>query len=340
MYRVIGWVVGAGVVAAGAALPVGKWLGPTAADTDPPKKTGFAEDAVPRTITPAPLKFDAGRALKYLTQLCDIGPRVSGTDGMAKQQAVVEKHFTDLGATVTRQEFKARQVSRRADTAMTNLVVSWHPEKARRVLICAHYDTRPIADQEANRANWGRPFLSANDGTAGVALMMELGHHMKGLKPEVGVDFVLFDGEEYVFETNRFGGGDKYFFGSEHFAAEYAKTKDTRKHRYEAGVLLDLCTAKGAVLKVEVNSFTLAPGLCEQVWGVAAAVKAKSFRYEPGHEVQDDHLALNRVGIPCVDVIDFDYPHWHKLSDTPDKISGEQMAEVALVLATWFTTVK
>ena len=68
---------------------------------------------------------------------------------------------------------------------------------------------------------------------------------------------------------------------------------------------------------------------------MAGGVGAKSFRMEPGASVQDDHLALNRVGIACVDVIDFDYPHWHKLTDTPDKISGEQMAEVARVLVGW-----
>ena len=330
MVRLSAGVVAGVVIAAGFGC---------ATHADPPKEPKFAEDTVPKVVA-ADIKFDPDRALKYVKQLCDLGPRVSGSEGMAKQQELLEKHFTARGATVTRQEFKARQLSRRADTAMANLVVAWHPEKARRVLICSHYDTRPVADQEANRNNWNRPFVSANDGTSGAAWMMELAHHMKDLKTEVGVDFVLFDGEEYVFETNRLGGGDKYFFGSEHFAADYLKTKDTRKHRYEAGVLLDLFAAKGAVLKVEQNSWAAAPKLCEQLWATAGAVGAKSFRFEPGPEVQDDHLALNRAGIPCVDVIDFDYPHWHKLSDTADKISGDQLGEVAKVLATWMIGVK
>jgi len=147
-------------------------------------------------------------------------------------------------------------------------------------------------------------------------MFMEMAHHMKELKTDFGIDFVLFDGEEYVFETDRLGGGDKYFFGSEHFAEDYLKARDKRKHRYEAGVLFDLCHAKGAVLRVEVNSLQSAPAICDQIWKTAAAIGASSFRYEKGHEVQDDHLALNRAGIPTVDVIDFDYPHWHKLSDT------------------------
>ena len=333
-------VVGAAIVAAGVAATPGCL--PTAEPTslDPPKKTEFAEDAVPKVIAAADVKFDQERSLKYLNQLCDLGPRISGSEAMKKQQAIIEKHFKDLGATVTRQDFKARQLSRRAETDMVNLVISWNPDKTRRILICAHYDTRPIADQEENRRNWNKPFVSANDGASGVAMMMELGHHMKGLKSEVGVDFVLFDGEEYVFETNQFGGGDKYFFGSEFFATDYTKTKNTRKHKYEAGALLDLCHAKGTVLKVEQHSFSAAPKVCEQIWGVAASIGAKSFKYALGHEVLDDHIALNRADIPTADLIDFDYPHWHKLTDTPDKISGDQMAEVAKVLATWWTTLK
>jgi hypothetical protein len=161
---------------------------------------------------------------------------------------------------------------------------------------------------------------------------------MKDLKTEFGVDFVLFDGEEYVFEPGP--GGDKYFFGSEHFADVYTKEKDKRKHRYDAGLLLDLFAGKDAQLKVEQYSFEAARPLVEQVWGVAKGVGAKSFKFEAGYEVQDDHLALIKAGIPTIDIIDFDYPHWHKLTDTPDKVSGEQMAEVSKVITTWLQKIK
>lgn len=352
MSQATAWAVGAVVlVAAGVAVPFW-WITnspaaperptiPTlgAVEDQPPKKTEFGTGD--GKATPAvEVKFDSDRALKYLKQLCDLGPRVSGTDGIKKMQDILEKHFKDLGATVTRQEFKAKQRSRREETPMTNLIVTWHPEKTRRVLFSSHYDTRPIADQEPNRGNWNKPFVSANDGTAGAAWMMELAHHMKDLKPEFGIDFVLFDGEEYVFETSATGGGDKYFFGSEYFADDYLKTKGTRKHRYEAGVLMDLCHGKDAKLRVELNSFAAAQPVVDQIWGLAKTLGAKSFLYERGHEVQDDHLALNRAGIPTVDVIDFDYEHWHKLTDTPDKVSGEQMAEVAKVLTTWVQKIK
>ena len=355
MSHVMGWTVGAVLAVAGVGLPVW-WMTssqPSAPEpekpqipvmdnpansNDPPKKTEFAtggaDDKVPE------IKFDSDRAIKYLKQLCDIGPRISASEGMKKQQELIEAHFKKLGATVTRQEFKAKQKSQKNQTDFVNLIISWHPDKAKRVLLCTHYDTRPIADQEANKANWTKPFVSANDGASGVAMMMELGNHMKGLKSEVGVDFILFDGEEYVFETDRLGGGDRYFIGSEHFADDYLKTKDTRKHRYDAGVLFDLCHAKGAELKVEIYSLEAAKPVVDQIWGVAKAVGAKSFHYERGPEVQDDHLALNRVGIPTVDIIDFDYPHWHKLTDTADKVDGGQMAEVAKVMTTWLQKIK
>jgi len=309
-----------------------------AADGQEPKKTEFATGGDAKDDVG--VKFDSERALKYVKQLCDIGPRISASEGMKKQQELLEKHFKDLGGTVTRQEFKAKQRSQKAETSMVNLIISWNPEKTRRVVLTTHYDTRPLADQEPNRTNWNKPFVSANDGTSGVAMLMELAHHMKDFKSEFGVDFVLFDGEEYVFETNQLGGGDKYFFGSEYFASEYAKTKDKRKFRYDAGILFDLCTAKDAQLRVEINSNTLAPKLVEQLWTVAKAVGAKSFRYETGHEVLDDHMALNAAGIPTVDIIDFDYPHWHKLSDTHDKISGAQMAEVMKVVTVWLQKIK
>jgi glutaminyl-peptide cyclotransferase len=356
MSHALGWVLVAAVVATGIAIPFW-WLTQTPhvtqeaepvemplpaaslEDKNAPKMTEFAtgndaKDAVTE------VKFDDARALKYLKQLCDLGPRISGTEAMKKQQELIEKHFKDLGATVTRQEFKGKQLSRKEAIEMVNLIVSWHPDKTRRVLISSHYDTRPIADQEKNRTNWNKPFVSANDGTSGVAFLMELGHHMKDLKSEFGVDFVLFDGEEYVFETSQTGGGDKYFFGSEYFADEYTKTKDKRKFRYDAGFLLDLFAGKDAELRVEHYSFAAAKPLIDQVWGLAKELGAKSFKYESGYEIQDDHLALLKAGILTIDIIDFDYPHWHKLSDTPDKVSGTQMAEVSKVLTVWLQKAK
>ena len=98
--------------------------------------------------------------MDYLKTVCKIGPRISGTDGMKQQQELLQKHFEALGAKVSYQRFTARQHSENKNVAMANLIVSWHPEKTRRVILCSHYDTRPIADQEPNRRRWNDP-LSA-----------------------------------------------------------------------------------------------------------------------------------------------------------------------------------
>jgi len=150
----------------------------------------------------------------------------------------------------------------------------------------------------------------------------------------VGVDFVLFDAEEFIHDRNR----DKFFLGSDHFAAEYKKAKDGPK--YKGAILLDLFAGKGATFKVEHNSALLAGPLLEDVWKLAAELGVKQFENAWGWAVQDDHLALNRAGIPAIDIIDFGYPHWHRLSDTPDKCSAESMASVAKVIVAWLQHVK
>jgi glutaminyl-peptide cyclotransferase len=343
MVRATGWLTAAAVLA-GCVAAAGCYVGTPAQATDPeddpPKRDRFAEDRGPAKPEVKVFPVDGERAHKYLRQLCDLGPRVSGTDGMAKQQELVTRHFEGLGATVTRQEFQVRQRSRRDDVEMTNLIASWFPDRKRRVIFCSHYDTRPAAHEEPRR-NWNKPFLSANDGTSGVALLMELAHHMKDFPTGVGVDVVLFDGEEYIFDPGVPGvrEGDRYFLGSEHFAAEYARNRLKLPHRYEAAILLDLFAHENARLAIEGFSWQFAPNLVTEVWKTAEALGAKSFRFERGFdrgaEVLDDHVPLNQAGIPAIDIIDFDYKHWHLLSDTPDKCSPAQMAEVGKVLLAW-----
>ncbi|HEX4591020.1 MAG TPA: M28 family peptidase, partial [Gemmataceae bacterium] len=297
-------------------------------NADPPKQRDqFADNpAVPATIRPA--AFDGKRALGYIEELCKIGPRISGSDGMKKQQELIASHFKKLGAKVEFQKFASKQASQRAPVDMANMIITWHPDRERRVVLCSHYDTRPKADQEPNRGDWDKPFVSANDGTAGVAWLMELGNHIKQMPLTIGVDFVLFDGEEFVFEGPR--GADKYFFGSEHFADEYRK--DRHGKYYAAGILLDLCCGKDPKFPVEKNSWFEAAPLVREIWGTAKELQVGMFQDRIGDPVSDDHLALNAVRIPTVDIIDFDnYPHWHKLSDLPENCSAESMEQIAKV---------
>jgi glutaminyl-peptide cyclotransferase len=302
--------------------------------------------------------FDAARAMTYLKDLCKIGPRISGTEGMKKQQEFLKKHFEGLGGKVEMQTFTAKQKSQPRPVDMANMIVSWHPERERRVILCSHYDTRPIADQEPDRRKWQEPFLSANDGGSGVALLMEFAHQMKDLKTEVGVDFVFFDGEEYIFDPEP--EHDKYFFGSEHFARTYAKGKgqgsgargqesgtkgqgtknrEARVH-YLGAVLLDMIGGKNPRFPIEQNSWFHAAALVEQLWRIAAAQGCDAFKVQEGPRVNDDHIALNEARIPTVDIIDFDYPHWHRLSDLPENCSGDSMYQVSRVLTAWLKQIR
>ena len=299
---------------------------------------GFASDRDPPPVPEVP--FDARRAMGYLETICRIGPRISGSDGMKQQQTLLEKHFTDLGAKTTWQRFEATQhsIRLRGPVAMANLVASWHPERTRRVILCSHYDTRPLADQEHDPRKWRQPFLSANDGGSGVALLMELGHGLKDLDTAVGVDFVFFDGEEFVYSREE----DKYFFGSEQFAREHRKAQGRNKApQYAGALLLDMVGGKDAHFPVEQTSGDRAGRLVNQVWRIAAELKCGAFRNAYSRTaVLDDHVALLDAGIPALDIIDFDYPHWHRLTDTPENCSGDSLAQVARVLGVWLQRVK
>ncbi len=301
------------------------------------KSSGFGSDRVNQGQEAKPVPFDGKRAMRYLQSICDLGPRISGSAAMRKQQQLIKKHFEEFGAKITYQAFEAEQNSVRGKVEMTNIIVSFQPEKKRRVIICSHYDTRPIADQEPDPRDWKKPFVSANDGGSGVALMMEMGNHMKGLKTNVGVDFVIFDGEEYIFRPDG-ANRDRYFIGSEHFAQTWRQTKD--RVDYSAAILLDMIAGNKLRLPVEINSHRRYPKLCEEVWGVARELNAKAFKWERGHEVQDDHIELQKVGIPAIDIIDFDYDHWHRLSDTPANCSAASFEQVAGVLSVWLQRTK
>ncbi len=288
---------------------------------------------------PAPVApgFDGDRAMGYLRDVCAIGPRISGSQGMKKQQELMQKHFEALGAKVSFQRFQAKQHSKREPVEMANMVVSFLPDQKRRVILCSNYDTRPLAHEEPDRRDWSRPFISANDGGSGVACLMEIGNQLKDLKTQVGVDLVFFDGEEYVFDAHN----DKYFFGSEHFAEIYKKDKPS--YTYLGAVLLDMIAGKNPKFPIEPNSRFLAGSLQQQIWRIAEEQQCAAFRDHPSDKgpVQDDHLALNNIAkIPAIDVIDFDYPHWHRLSDVPDNCGPEGMAQVAKVLLVWVQRAK
>ncbi len=276
-----------------------------------------------------PVAPDAKRAFGYLEAICQLGPRVSGTEAMAQQQQLVAKHFTTLGARASFQEFDTPHPVHGQPVRIRNLIVEWHPRAVERVLLCCHYDTRPRPDEELLPSNRNGLFLGANDGASGVATLMELGHFMANLPLSVGVDFVFFDAEELIYQKP-----GKFFIGSEYFATQYRDQPPA--HRYQSGVLLDMVADAKPQFYYEGNSYRLAPDVTKSVWAAAKAEGVKEFFPKIKHTVTDDHLALNQIAkIPTCDVIDFDYPYWHKRNDLPAACSGETMVKVARVMLRW-----
>lgn len=276
------------------------------------------------------IPFDGARAYDYLKQICDLGPRPSGSPGMAAQQKLLTEHFQQLGGKVNLQQFRVRHPRDGSEVRMANTIVRWHPERKERILLCAHYDTRPFPDRDP--INPFGTFLGANDGASGVALLMELAHHIPDLDGKLGVDFVLFDGEEFVFNDDT----DVYFLGSEYFAREYAAGKMDGRYRW--GVLLDMIADADLQIFEERNSvgWRETRPLVREIWQTAGQLKVREFIPKPKHELRDDHLPLRNTGkIPTIDIIDFDYPYWHTEADTPDKCSALSLAKVGWVVIDW-----
>lgn len=294
-------------------------------------------ESEPATQVPASFRFNADRAHAYVRMICDWGPRITGSEAMNRQQQWLTDHFQKLGAKVKRQAFTLRHPQTGEATELANLIVQWFPERKERILICCHYDTRPFADEDPVPANRTQSFPGANDGASGVALFAEWAHQMQGLKTRYGVDFVLFDAEEWIYDYDR----DKYFIGSEHFARSYIA--DPPGYQYKCGILIDMIGDRDLQIYQERNSLRYARNLVRSVWDTARRLNVREFIPRSRHDVRDDHLPLNQIAkIPTIDLIDFDYPspsarssYWHTTADTPDKVSGESLRKVAWVLHTW-----
>ena len=284
------------------------------------------------------ISFDARASYKLLTDLCKIGPRPSGSAGMAEQQEILTRLFAERGGKVSRQEFRIRHPIQGTAVTLANLVVEFHPDRKERILLCAHYDTRPFPDMDPKKPRG--IFVGANDGASGAALLAEMARDLAAIPGKIGVDVVLFDGEEFVFED---APRQDYFLGSTHFAQHYAGAPPA--HRYRCGVLVDMIGDASLELYQEKNSLAYPGGrqIIRDIWGVAAELGVKEFIPRTRHDIRDDHLVLNEVAkIPTIDIIDFDYPYpgarqsfWHTEADTPDKCSAESLGKVAAVLTEW-----
>ena len=270
--------------------------------------------------------FDGDRAFQFLVDQTDFGPRAPGSSGHTACQEYLVGQLEKAGASVVRQPFMHFNTESGETITMTNIIGSFYPEKMDRIMLCAHWDTRPFADLD-RISNRNEPILGANDGASGVAVLLELGLYLQKHEPPVGIDIVLFDGEDY----GREGDLDNYCLGSRHFS------ENNQGIFPRFAILLDMIGDAQLQIPREGYSQQFAGQIVDLVWKAAENVGAYQFLPEVRHYVFDDHVILNEAGIPAIDIIDFEYPDashrfWHTLEDTPEKCSPRSLQTVGEVL--------
>jgi len=269
------------------------------------------------------LEFDGQRAFGYLTDQVDLGPRNPGSPGAAKAIEYFRNFFDQLADTVVLQRFSFTDTLK--DTMfnnLTNIVAKFHPEQLPRIMLCAHWDTRPFADHEPDSSLRNDPIPGANDGASGCAVLMELANIIPKLDSRYGIDIVLFDIEDY----GDAGHLDYFCIGSKHYV------ESIPANYYAFGILLDMIGDADLTIYRESFSHRYARRVTDMVWDKAAELGVTSFINAVKDTIYDDHVPFLQNGIPVCDLIDFDYPYWHTHSDTPDKCSPQSLADVGKVL--------
>ncbi|MCI0496279.1 M28 family peptidase [candidate division KSB1 bacterium] len=267
--------------------------------------------------------FNKQNSFHYLEKQCEFGARVPGTAAHLKCRDYLVATLRNYSNQVTLQPFQATMPASQKPVTCYNIIANFYPNQTRRVLLCAHWDTRPWADRDPDPANHQKPVLGANDGASGVAVLLEIARIISIVPPKFGLDIVLFDAEDF----GTYGQNDTWALGSKQFAKNVVKN-----YHPEFGILLDLIGDADQQLYIEQNSYRYARSVVDKVWNVAQRLHVHEFIPEAKYEVYDDHLSLLEIGIPCIDIIDFDYQHWHTISDTPDKCSPESLDNVGRVL--------
>lgn len=266
-------------------------------------------------------RFEGDSAFVYLEQQCDIGPRYPGSPGHRALRRYIVNRLERYGANVSLQPFEA--VLTTGDTLrLVNIIGNYNREAKRRILLGAHYDTRPRAERDPDPSKRHMPIPGANDGASGVAVLLECARLFDAVRPPIGVDLVFFDGEDYGEE----GVPADYILGSAHFA------DNLKGYRPSAVIIVDMVGERNAEIKVEIYSATYSALLVDDLFTIAEQLGIDAFERTKGYPIIDDHLPFIRAGIPAVVLIDFDYPYWHTLEDTPDKCSPESLGAVGMVL--------
>ncbi len=275
----------------------------------------------------APPTFDSKSAFNYLVKQTQFGPRGPGLAGHERCLNFLQNELKKFADDVQLQQFPFTLSTGKA-VLLTNIMCAFNSTARRRIVLSAHWDTRLWADQDSDPKNHKRPILGANDGASGVAVLLEIARQMRLNAPSIGVDIVLFDGED----LGTTGRPETFSAGAKYFARNRPPDFNPR-----FGINIDMIGDRELRIPREVNSDRYAPELMNLLFSTARDLDIPQFIDAPGSDISDDHLPLNEAGIRTVNLIDFAYPdasnkYWHTLADTPDKCSSASLAAVGRVL--------
>ena len=282
--------------------------------------------------------FNPDSAYRYVKAQCDFGPRVPGTEAHTACLQYFVEQFSRFGAdTVIVQEGES-MIYDGTKMPIRNVVASYGLGKPNRVMICAHWDSRPFADNDINPDNRRKAIIGANDGASGVGVMMELARQLGQKNAAIGVDLILFDLEDWGapdWEQSKLSDGG-WALGSKYWASR----PHIPGYQAQFAILLDMVGAQGAQFYREYFSDQYASWVVDRVWNKAADLGlGHVFVNQRGGGVTDDHINVNRAGIPCIDIIQFQTDtetgfgdYWHTHNDDMRNIDPLTLDAVGRVL--------
>lgn len=279
--------------------------------------------------------FNADTALYFIERQVAFGPRVPGSKGSIACAAYLAEVLEKFGAKVTVQEAKVRAWDGTI-LPIRNIIGSWQPDNPNRILLCAHWDTRPYADWDPDPKNFNVPIDGANDGGSGVGVLLEVARHLAVKQPKVGIDIIFFDAEDYGEPKGVQTSPDSHYWalGSQHWARN-PHVPNYRNTRF--GILLCMVGAYDATFYKEGYSMDYAPSVVRKVWDRARRLgHSKTFIDQEAGHIINDHKYVNKIlGLPTINIIHQDrqtphgfFKYWHTIEDTEDKISKETLNAV------------
>ena len=282
---------------------------------------------------PAP-DFNADSAFSFVKAQCDFGPRVPGTKAHEACANYLVGKLKQYTPDVIVQAGKVTTYNG-VNLDIKNIIARFNPSAKKRILLFAHWDTRPWADRDTVRQN--EPILGADDAGSGVGVLLELARILSQTAPSVGIDIAFFDAEDYGTRAGEEGGDDSYALGTQYWCRNLVPAN----YKAEYGILLDMVGARNAQFGLEVISRQYAPGVLTNVWNAANRIGYGAyFIYLEGGYITDDHLYVNEMaGIPSIDIIHTSattgtgFPaHWHTHRDNMDVIDRSTLKAVGQTL--------